>query len=55
MNGSGGIFRRDRAAHYFDHSPPIPSHDTRYEKWFVTRFLPAVRPGLLAEGGDAGR
>jgi len=41
------FFRAGEQGHYFGDAAAALHHETGYERWFVTRFLPAIRPELL--------
>jgi hypothetical protein len=39
--------RPGQPGHYFGEAAAALRHEPGYEHWFVTRFLPAIRPELL--------
>ncbi len=41
------FFEAGQPGHYFGDAAAALHHEIAYERWFVTRFLPAIRPDLL--------
>jgi hypothetical protein len=40
------FFRPGMAGHYYGKAAAAPQHDLAYERWYLTRALPALRPSV---------
>ncbi len=40
------FFAPGQPGHYFGEAAAALQHETAFERWYVTRFLPAIRPGI---------
>jgi CMP-N-acetylneuraminic acid synthetase len=40
------FFAPGEPGHYFGEAAAALQHETGFERWYVTRFLPAIRPGI---------
>jgi hypothetical protein len=40
------FFAPGQPGHYFGEAAAALQHETAFERWYVTRFLPAIRPGV---------
>jgi hypothetical protein len=49
------FFQPGQPGHYFGEAAAALQHEVGFERWFVTRFLPAVRPGVKFAGSSDGR
>ncbi|MCX7685625.1 MAG: glycosyltransferase family 29 protein [Acetobacteraceae bacterium] len=47
------FFRPGSAGHYYGGAGAAPHHDVAYERWYLTRVLPALRPGVTLHGSVA--
>lgn len=47
------FFRPGSAGHYYGGAGAAPHHDVGYERWYLTRVLPALRPAVTLHGSVA--
>jgi hypothetical protein len=48
------FFRPGSAGHYYGKASAAPHHDLAYERWFLTRALPALRPAVTLHASAGG-
>lgn len=47
------FFRPGSTGHYYGGAGAAPQHDLAYERWYLTRVLPALRPAVTLHGSVA--
>jgi hypothetical protein len=48
------FFRPGGAGHYYGKAAAAPHHDLAYERWYLTRALPALRPAVTLHASAGG-